>query len=484
MLRLVRSTSVRLALGYAALFVISSLLLVGLLWWGTAAYLDRETAAVIRSDIQAIKDELPYRGLPGAVTTIQDQLGASTDGQAVYLLADQSLKPIVGNLQVWPSEVASKPGWYQVPLALAGRFRTIEIEEVALPGGLHLLVGRDIEDRGEVRALIVRGLGWAAVGAFVIAIAGGLLVRRAVLRRVETINSTASAIVHGDLSRRLPIHDSSDEFDQLAKTINLMLSQIEQLIEGVRNTSNAIAHDLRTPLAELRAQLEELTRVRQPRSAMLDGVHKAVSDIDRVIGVFNALLRLAEIDSGVRRSGFRLVDLGELATEVAELYEPLAEEKHVAFIVDAPEGLAIKGDPHLLAQAVGNLIDNAFKYTPENGIVSLRMARADGHIEMIVADNGPGISASEKPRVVERFYRCHDDGMVDGTGLGLSLVESVARLHDGELLLTDNAPGLRAILSIPTKDAGNRPKSVAASAIDRAEAERELHGLNPIGQAF
>jgi len=471
MLRLLRSASVRLAVGYAALFVISSLLLVGLLWWGTAAYLDRETAAVIRSDIQAIKDELPYRGLPGAVTIIQDQLGAATDGQAVYLLADQSLKPIAGNLQVWPSEVAPKPGWYQVPLALAGRFRTIEIEEVALPGGLHLLVGRDIEDRGEVRALIVKGLWWAAVGAFVIAVAGGLLVRRAVLRRVETINSTATAIVHGDLSRRLPIHNSSDEFDQLAKTINLMLSQIERLIEGVRNTSNAIAHDLRTPLAEMRAQLEELTKARQPRSAMLDGVHKAVSDIDRVIGVFNALLRLAEIDSGVRRSGFRLVDLGELATEVAELYGPLAEEKHATFIVDAPEGLATRGDPHLLAQAVGNLIDNAFKYTAENGAVSLRMACADGHIHIVVADNGPGISASEKPRVVERFYRCYSNGDVDGIGLGLSLVESVARLHDGELLLTDNEPGLRAILSIPAGDTGNHPKSSATSVRDHVQAE-------------
>ncbi|MBO0738511.1 MAG: HAMP domain-containing protein, partial [Alphaproteobacteria bacterium] len=262
MFRLLRSGSVRLALGYAGLFVVSSLLLVGLLWWRTVGYLDHDTEAVIRADVQAIRDDFSYRGLDGAVATIRDSVANITDGDAAYLLADAALKPIAGDLPAWPAEVKPKPGWYQAPLVLNGRMRMMQIEEVAMPGGFHLLVGRNTRDRAAVRALIVTGLGWAVSWAFVIAIAGGMLVRRAVLRRVEIINRTASAIVRGDLSRRLAMRDSTDEFDQLAQTINMMLQQIESLVEGIRNTSNAVAHDLRTPLAELRARLEELTRGR------------------------------------------------------------------------------------------------------------------------------------------------------------------------------------------------------------------------------
>jgi signal transduction histidine kinase len=449
-LKLLRSSSVRLALGYAALFVASSLLLVGLLWWRTAGYLDREVAAIIRSDTRAIEDDMHYQGQRAAAETINERLGEVSDGSAVYLLADSSLNPIAGNLQTWPPEVKPKPGWYRVPLVRNDRIRVMQIQEAALPGGLHLLVGRDIQDRAEVRALIIDALGWAAGGAFVLAIVGGVLVRRAVLRRVEVINSTAAAIVHGDLSQRLPTRDTTDEFDQLAQTINLMLQQIEDLIGGIRNTSNAVAHDLRTPLAELRTRLEEMIRLRFSREDMIEGIHAAVADVDRVIGIFNALLRLVEIDSGVRRSEFRQIDLADIATEVAELYAPLIEDKKAAFNVNVRDGLAVNGDPHLLAQAVGNLVDNAVKYTPCHGAVSLRIERCnDKEIDIVVADSGPGIADTEKPRVTQRFYRCGAGRETSGSGLGLSLVEAVARLHDGSLQFGDNHPGLIASLKLP-----------------------------------
>ena len=184
--------------------------------------------------------------------------------------------------------------------------------------------------------------------------------------------------------------------------------------------------------------------------AVFDEIPKAVADIDRVIGVFNALLRLAEIDSGVRRSGFRRVELAVLATEVAELYTPLTDEKQAAFVVDAPAGLSVNGDSHLLAQAIGNLIDNAVKYTPRHGGVSLRIApSAAGYIEIVVADSGPGIADAEKPRVTQRFYRCRGRDGEAGIGLGLSIVDAVARLHDGSLNLYDNHPGLIAVLRLP-----------------------------------
>ncbi len=441
MLRL-RSTSVQLALGYAVLFVASSLLLVGLLWWRTAIFLERDADAVIRADTQAIKDSLRYQGLSGAVATVRENVAEATDGSAVYLLADADLRPIAGNIPTWPTAIKAKPGWYRVPLWRKDRLRAMQIEEVALHGGFRLLVGRDIQDRAAVRALIIDGLGWAAAVAFVLAVGGGVLVRRAVLRRVEVINRTANAIVHGDLSRRLPTRDTTDEFDQLAQTINAMLRQIENLIEGIRNTSNAVAHDLRTPLTELRAQLEELIREPSSRAEVFDGLHKAVADIDRVIGFFNALLRLVEIDSGVRRSGFRRIDLVEIATEVGELYGPLTEEKQADFVVEAARGLVVNGDPHLLAQAIGNLVDNAVKYTPYGGTVELRVSPLPGAvIEIAVADNGPGIADVDKPRVTERFYRCRATGDAAGLGLGLSVVDAIARLHEGALALADNDPG-------------------------------------------
>ena len=467
MFRLLRSSSVKLALSYAGLFVASSLLLVGLLWWGTAGYLDRETTAVIRADVTAVRDDLPYRGIAGVIETVEDRAEAATDGRAGYLLADARLKPIVGNIATWPAEVKPKPGWYQASIILVGRYRTMEIESVVLPGGYHLLVGHDIQDRAAVRAMIVKGLGWAAAGAFVIAIVGGLFVRRAVLRRIEAINTTAGAIVHGDLSRRLPTRDNADEFDQLAQTINLMLAQIETLIERVRNTTNTVAHDLRTPLGELRAELEDLTRGKVSSAAILDGVQKAVSRLDRVIGIFNALLRLAEIDSGTRRSGFRHVDAAALAVEVAELYTPLAEEKGVAFELSATGESAVNGDPYLLAQAVGNLVDNAVKYAPRRGSVSLCVAPVeDGHVDITVTDDGPGIADGDKGHVTERFYRCQGEDKPNGVGLGLSLVEAVARLHNGRLQLLDHDPGLVAVLSLPSEEtirSGNAPAREAVS---------------------
>jgi signal transduction histidine kinase len=445
---LTRSTAVRLAFGYAVLFIVSSLLLTGFLWWRTTLYLDREIDAVIIADAQAIADRLRDFGLPGAIETIDDRVGRASDEHAIYLLVDPTLSRVAGNLQAWPLAVRSSPGWYDINLERDGKLHVTRALFGLLSGGYRLLVGRDVQDRVEVRGLIVDSLIWASLVASILAIAGGLLMRRAVLARVESINRTANAIVQGDLSRRVPTHGSSDEFDQLARTVNAMLEQIEGLIEGVRNASNVVAHDLRTPLAELRARLETLLRTRPPEQATYDEIQKAIGDIDRIVNVFNALLRLAEIDSGVRRAGFRQVDLALVATELTELYEPLAEDKGITLEVEMPEGISVNGDPNLLAQAIGNLVDNAIKYTPVRGKVSLRIAvDAAGQVEIAVADNGPGIADTDIPRVTERFYRGNRDS--DGIGLGLSVVEAIARLHGGTLALSDNRPGLIACLSLP-----------------------------------
>jgi signal transduction histidine kinase len=450
MIRLLRSFSVRLAVGYAAIFILSSFLLVGILWWRTAAYLDREVDAVILADAQAVGDRLHDFGLLGALETVRDRADAEADEHAIYLLTDPGLNRLAGNLVAWPAQIGRAPGWYEIGLARAGKLHATRILYAALPGGYRLLVGRDVQDRVAIRQLILGGLAWAAGIAVLLAIAGGLLIRRGVLGQVEAINRTAAAIVRGDLSRRLPTRGSTDEFDQLSQTINGMLAQIEILIEGVRNASNTVAHDLRTPLTELRGRLEELLRRRPAPDEAWREVQAAIGDLDRVIGVFNALLRLAEIDSGARLSGFRAVRLDIVAGEVAELYGPVAEAKDSELVFAAPETFVVRGDPDLLAQAIGNLVDNAVKFSPPGGKVTLDLAHGtNGGAEIRVIDRGPGIPDAEKDQVAERFYRADAGKGAAGVGLGLSVVAAIARLHGGRLEFTDGTPGLIATLTLP-----------------------------------
>lgn len=454
---MLHSTSLRLALGYAALFIASSLLLVGLLWWNTTGYLDRETDAVIAADTRAIGDRLSDFGLAGAIQTMNERVEAeSADGKAIYLLSDPRLRPLGGNVDAWPLKVGPAPGWYEVELVYRGKLHATRILHVVLPGNYQLLVGRDVQERVAIRNLFLRSLIW--IGAIVVgfALLGGWLLRRGVQSRIENINRTATAIVQGDLARRVPAGPGNDEFDQLVQTINRMLDQIQQLIEGVRNVSNAIAHDLRTPLAEVRARLESLLRRAEGPEATLDEVAAAIGGIDRLIGIFNALLRLAEIDSGLRRAGFKTVDLAALVADTAELYGPAAEARGLSFTLETAPGLTADGDPSLLAQAVGNLLDNAIKYTPSGGNIRLGLVRdgANG-VAITVTDTGPGLTEEERGRATDRFYRGDSSrSAAEGVGLGLSLVAAIAKLHGGSLRLEDHMPeqtprGLRAVLALP-----------------------------------
>jgi len=354
-------------------------------------------------------------------------------------------------MTAWPARIGPKPGWYEIGLARAGRLHATRILFAQLPGGYRLLVGRDVQDRVAIRHLILGGLIWAVGIAVVLAIGGGLLIRRGVLGRVEAINRTAAAIMRGDLSRRVPVRGVSDEFDQLSLTINGMLQQIQVLIDGVRNASNAVAHDLRTPLAELRNRLEELLRTRLPPDQAMVEVQAAVGDLDRVIGVFNALLRLAEIDSGARLAGFREVRLDTVAAAMAELYGPVAETRGVALDFAGLPAVTVHGDPDLLAQAIGNLIDNAVKFSPAGGavVLTLDVPEKNGGAIVTIADAGPGIPDAEKSQVVQRFYRGNAGRGASGVGLGLSVVAAVARLHGGRLEFADRAPGLAASVILP-----------------------------------
>jgi signal transduction histidine kinase len=446
--RLFRSSSFRLALGFAGLFVASSLILVGLLWWRTAGYLDREIDAVIESDERAVGDRLRDFGLVGAIKTVQDR-AANGDKNAIYLLVNPAFERLGGNLSAWPAEIGYTTGWYHAQMTHDGQPRATRLLNVGLPGGFHLLLGRDVQDREQIRVLILNGLAWATAGALVLAALGGLIARRTLLGRLDVISRTTTAIVRGDLGQRVPEGGTDDEFDQLSRMINRMLEQIQTLIEGVRNVSNAVAHDLRTPLAEARSRLEDIVNRRPSEPEVFAGIGGALDDIDRLIEMSNALLRLAEIDSGVRRSGFRRIDPAEMATEIVELYQPTAEARQIRLGLVAPPDLSVNGDPFLLAQAIGNLVDNAIKYAAAGGVVTVGLRARDGDVEIVVSDNGPGIPEGEKSRVTERFYRGDSSRGQVGVGLGLSVASSIATLHDGALSFSDNHPGLVATLRLP-----------------------------------
>jgi signal transduction histidine kinase len=327
-----------------------------------------------------------------------------------------------------------------------------------LPGGYNLLVGRDQSLFAPLAPRFWYGLGAAVAVLSIAGALGGLMIRRAVLVRVDGIRQTVLAIVQGDWSHRLPTKTTSDELDTLSRTINGMLDQLEQLLHGVRDVSNSIAHDLRTPLAELRSRLEELSLTRPGPEETFAQIDGAVADVDRVIRIFNALLRLAEIDTGMRRSGFVSVSAADIARQAVDFYLPAAELKSIVLTYRGNGPAELSGDPVLLAQAIGNLIDNALKYATDGGLITVEVQTLpDGKVWITVADDGPGIPDEEKPKVSTRFYRGDASRGTPGVGLGLTLVASVAKVHGGVLELADNNPGLRANMIIPVQAGTGAP---------------------------
>jgi signal transduction histidine kinase len=447
--KVIRSTTFALSFGYIAFGVVALVLFAAPLWYAWQVTMEDGRSDILHADTQRLTDVFHREGATGLKTFIDARVGMQLPAERILLLADGSLHRIAGNLTQWPATVPAQPGMYTVTLDLSGNPTESVVVRTALPGGYNLLVGRDVAKFAPLTRHFWSGLAGALVVLSIAGVLGGVMIRRAILARIHSIRQTVLAIVQGDLSHRLPSLSSGDELETLSHTINGMLDQIEQLINGIRDVSNSIAHDLRTPLAELRSRLEELSLTRPSNEETFAEIDGAVADVDRVIRIFNALLRLAEIDTGMRRSGFVQVNANELAAEVVEFYSPAAEVKDVTLSFVSSGPVLVSGDPTLLAQAVGNLIDNALKYAGEQGSVTVSLQYSvDGAVEICVADDGPGIPDSEKPKVAQRFYRGDASRGTPGVGLGLSLVKAVAKLHGGTLELTDNFPGLRARMLI------------------------------------
>jgi signal transduction histidine kinase len=284
----------------------------------------------------------------------------------------------------------------------------------------------------------------------ILALAGGLMMTRSMMRRIETISATSREIMTGDLSRRIPTKGTGDDFDRLTDNLNSMLDRIETLMEDVRRVSDNIAHDLRTPLARLRTRLEFLRMQKADSEQLRETVEQVVSEADGLLSTFNALLRIARIESGSGRAGFTDVNLASMMRDVVELYEPLAEEKHQHLRMQLTGDLRACGDRDLLFQAIANIIDNAIKYTPTGGTIEVLTDTNSNGGQITVADSGPGIPVQAREKVFERFFRLDASRTTPGSGLGLSLVAAVAKLHDIKVLLKDNRPGLRVILVFTT----------------------------------
>jgi signal transduction histidine kinase len=445
---LFRSAGFRFGLVYAILLTISAAALAMFLWWFTAGLLDRQTASAIRADAQGLIERFDEGGIEGLVGTIEDRLAANVDDDAIYLLVDPAMNRVAGNLDTWPS-IVDKPGeWRQFQVRRSGMRSLALVYRYELPDGYHLLVGRDVQVRVQLGNLLTDALIWAVAIVLAMATAGAVIVRSLFRRTVANVSATAAAIAAGDFAQRVKVSGRGDEFDQLAEVINDMLDRIGRLMDGVRQVSNAIAHDLRTPITRARARLEEAARNAQSNADLHAAIDRATIDLDDIVTVFQALLRIAEIEAGSRRASFRRVDLVHALEGVADLYGAVAEEKGVTLTVDHPKRLEISGDAALIQQAVANLVDNAVKFSPEHGSVKLAAALEGRRIRITVTDQGPGIPEADRPRATERFYRGDTARGTPGSGLGLALVQAVAYLHGGVLRLEDARPGLRAVLEL------------------------------------
>jgi signal transduction histidine kinase len=452
---MIRSSAVSLALGYVALGITALVLFAAPLWYAWQVTIQEGRSEILQADAQRLTDVYRRDGADGLKSFIDMRIRIQIAGDRILLLTDASMRPLAGNLPKWPTGVPAETGNYTIQVVVGDHGSQEALVHVARLGSYNLLVGRDNTLFAPLQSHFWYGLTAAIAVLSIAGILVGLITRRALMSRVNSIRQTVSAIIHGDLKHRLPTQLNDDELNTLSRTINGMLEQIELLVHGVRNVSNSIAHDLRTPLAELRSRLEELALMRPPPEETYTEIDGAVADVDQVIRIFDALLRLAEIDAGVRRSGFVAVDAADLAESAVEFYAPAAELKNIDLVFSSDGPLSVSGDPVLLAQALSNLIDNALKYAPVNGAIKVAVSRRnDDSAEISVSDNGPGIADVEKSKVVERFYRGDASRGTPGVGLGLSLVQAVAKLHGRALELTDQNPGLRVALSIPL-DAGN-----------------------------
>ncbi|MGE0004949.1 MAG: ATP-binding protein [Parvibaculaceae bacterium] len=453
--KLFRTSTFRLSALYLVVFILSAGAILGHIYWNTAGLLERQTDDTIVAEVQGLADQYRIRGITGVLDTIHRR--SRDDTGSIYLLTTPEGVRAAGNLVSVPDEVAAEDsGWTEFPFNVktsAGMEpHRARAYYTVLPGGNVLVVGRDIETMRQFATIIRTTLITSILIALALGIGGGLLTSRNFLRRVDSITGASRSIMQGDLSGRMPVKGTGDELDRLAQSLNQMLDQIERLMRGMQEVSSNVAHDLRTPLTRIKARAESALRsgAEGDFKAALD---RTIEESDRLLQTFNALLSIAKAESGQPREGLQPVDAAVILNEVAELYAPFAEDQGGSLTTEISGALDMRANRQLLAQAISNLVDNALKYgeTPLNRAPEIRLAGAidGGNVVITVADRGRGIAPGDREHVLERFVRLDESRSKPGNGLGLSLVAGVMKLHGGQVVLEDNAPGLRVKLILP-----------------------------------
>ncbi len=449
---LVRTHAFRLAALYFLVFAASVLGVLLFVYWTSADFVERQTEATLDAEITGLAEQYAQRGLSGLVQIIAARSPGDRGDAMLYLITDPEGQPLAGNIAAWPSGVPARPGWlsFTVETRVKGRLETDPARGrlIIIPGGYRLLVGRDISDAAAFRDRVKLTLLWSGLVALGVGVLGGAAMSRNLLRRVELVNRTSERVMAGNLSDRVPVEGTSDEFDQLAANLNRMLDQIERLMTAMREVTDDVAHDLKTPLARLRARLELALIGSNEAPAQSEAIRAAIDDADRLLATFNALLGIAEAEAGAARDQTLPLDLSEVARSAAEFYEPVAEEKGFTLSLAAEPEVRIRGDRHLLSQALANLLDNALKYAG-GGALQIRLFGGGGRAVLEVADRGPGIPEADRESVFDRFVRLEPSRSTPGNGLGLSLVRAVAYRHHGSVTLADNRPGLIVRLEFP-----------------------------------
>ncbi len=449
--RILRSASFRLPLLYAVLFILSAAVLFVSVYWTATAAMQNDMASVLRSEAYQLAEVHRRSGLAGLAEQITRRINFRTKGPIFYLLQAPSRRVVVGNLPGMPpvngavdfEPQADQP---EIETDRSGERAKLTGFGLTLPDGSFLLVAQDANRLSDMQRAIVRAFVWSSGLTLLLAIAGGALLGTNFLRRIDTITRTSRAIMEGDLSARIPVRGTHDEIDQLVASLNAMLARIQQLMDGLRQVSSDIAHDLRTPLGRLRQQLEDARERATTTADYSAATDAAIEEADALLETFSALLRIAQVEAGAQKSAFAPFDVSALLKSLGETYEPVAEDSDRALDIRVEDGAMLTGDRQLIAQLISNLLENALRHTPEGTRVSLGLRRQGDGFEIEVADNGPGIPTSEHDKVFDRFYRLDRSRSTSGSGLGLAMVKAIAGLHGLTIRLEDAKPGLRVVL--------------------------------------
>ena len=455
--KLIRTTTFKLTLVYLTVFALFAVFLLGYFAWNTQRLITQQITETVDAEITGLSEQYRQGGVRRLVIVVEAR--ARRPGSSLYLVTTFAGEALAGNVGSLAPGVLDRTGWAETLYRRQDESEAAEhralVRVFQLPGGFRLLVGRDLEERERLQRIVLDAGRWSIALVVVLGLAGGLFATRRVLRRVDAMTETTRTIMAGDLGGRLAIAGTGDELDRLASNLNAMLERIEGLMHGLKEVSDNIAHDLKTPLTRLRNRCEAALRNAGSEADYRAALEATIEESDGLIRTFNALLMIARAESGQAREDMTEFDAVEIVRDVGELYEPLAEQKGLALKVAAPAPAPVKANRELVSQALANLVDNAIKYAKPETIDGkaaevLISAQGDGdRILLAVADRGPGIPGKDRGRVIERFVRLEQSRSEPGSGLGLSLASAVAHLHAGELRLEDNAPGLRAVIALP-----------------------------------